>query len=186
MRWSRCVGTVPPPRTRPPSTVRLALPSRQETPFALESARDGREAVGFLHPKLLQPLHHRAPLGEGRGDRKHRIFVDHGGRALGRNGDALQPRGAHANVADRLAAGEALVLDREVGVHLLQRGDEAGAGGIEKHVRDRDIGARHEQPGDDQERGGARIGRNGDRLRLQLRPPDEADDRRAVARRARS
>ena len=40
----------------------------------------------------------------------------------------------------------------------------------------------HQEPGDDHERGGAWIGGDGDGLRLQLGPPDEADDGGAVRR----
>ena len=119
MRWSRCVGDACRRRARArPRPTRLASPSRQATPFASSPRATAARRSDSLTRSSSQPLHHRAALGEGGGDGEHRIFVDHGGRALRRHGHALQPRGAHAHVADRLAAGEALVLDREVGAHL--------------------------------------------------------------------
>ena len=52
----------------------------------------GGEPVGFLDAQLLQAAHPRRALGERRGDREDRIFVDHGRRALGRHLDALAAR----------------------------------------------------------------------------------------------
>ena len=55
------------------------------------------------------------------------IFVDHGGRALGRHLDALQAAALDVQVGHRLAADLALVLEGDVGAHFLERRVEAGA-----------------------------------------------------------
>ena len=61
----------------------------------LEPGDDGGQAIALLHPELMEPPHPRRAGGEGRGDRKDRIFVDHRGRAGGRNIDAFQRALAH-------------------------------------------------------------------------------------------
>ena len=60
------------------------------------------------------------------------------------------------------------VVDRDVGAHLDQRLDEAGARRVEEDVLDGDVGALDDQRRDDREGGRARVARHGDRLRLEV------------------
>ena len=69
-----------------------------------KARRDRRETIAFLDAQFAQAAHARLASREGRGDREHRIFVDHGGRARGRHVDAAKLARAHAQIGDLLAA----------------------------------------------------------------------------------
>ena len=126
------------------------------------------------------PSNLRVALGEGGGDRKDRVFVDHRRRARRRHRDALEPARPDPDVADLLAADAAAVLDGDVGAHLDQRLDQADARRVQEHVLDRDVGAFDDQRRDDREGGRARIARHDDLLRLEVGAAFEPDDPRPV------
>ena len=107
MRWSPWVVTRAPPapwlaRTEP-TTVRLSAFLDADAAGGEARGHQG-DAVALLDPHLADAAHDGRALGEGRGDRQDRIFVDHRGRALGRHLDAGQLRMARGDVGDRLAA----------------------------------------------------------------------------------
>ena len=129
----------------------------------------GGEPVGFLDAQFLQAAHARRAFGEGGGDREHRIFVDHGRRALGRHVDALERASPHAQIGDVLAAFAARVDRFDRRAHLAQRREQAGAQRVGHHAFEDDLGARHDQRRDQRKRGRGRIGRHHDRRRLELR-----------------
>ena len=84
------VATMPPPRGRPPSTIRSSPSIAQSTPAALSpAATAARRSLSFTL-QFVQAPHPRRAGGEGGGDRQDRIFVDHRGGARGRNVDALE------------------------------------------------------------------------------------------------
>ena len=99
MRWSRWVATRPPPRARPPSTMRSSPSIAMRDAGGREARRDRREPVALLDPQFMQAAHPRRPRGEGGGDREDRIFVDHRRRAGGRHVDAFERARAHARSA---------------------------------------------------------------------------------------
>ena len=113
-------------------------------------------------------MHPRLALGEGGEAGEHRIFVDHRGRALGRDVDAFERARLDAEIADGLAAFEAAVEQLDVGAHLAQGLDEAAPGRVEQHVLDHDVRARRDQRGGDHEGGRAWIARHGDARAVQL------------------
>ena len=61
---------------------------RSATPAGREARGDRREAIALLDAQFVQSAHAGHSLGESRGDRKDRIFVDHRGRARGGHVDA--------------------------------------------------------------------------------------------------
>ena len=101
---------MPPPRTRADARHDQRVASDiGRNPVGREAGGGGGEPVALLHLELGETLHARLALGEGGDGGEHRIFVDHAGRALGRDAHALQAREAHADVGDGLAALLALV-----------------------------------------------------------------------------
>ena len=55
-----------------------------------QQRRRGGKAIRLLDPQLLEPAHHRGAFGESGGNGEHRIFIDHGRRALRRHFDGAQ------------------------------------------------------------------------------------------------
>ena len=122
------VATTPPPGARPlPCTIRSSPSISTATPFDPAGRRRRRQAVGFLDAQLLEAAHARGAFREGRGHRQDRIFVDHRRRALRRHIDALERGRPHAEVRHLLADVAAQVERLDVGAHLPQRRDQAGA-----------------------------------------------------------
>ena len=124
MRWSSARRDL---RRRPwaalpsPSTISVSPSTATATPQALEPVGDRRQPVAFLDPQFAEPAHHGAALGEGGGHGEDRIFVDHAGRALGRNLDAVKLARAHdPEIGHRLAALVARRSTAMIGAHLGQ------------------------------------------------------------------
>ena len=166
MRWSRWVATVPPPRPLPPGRPRTrsdCLALLAVDAVGLQPGGDGGEPVGFLDPQFLQPLHQRFALGEGGGDRQHRIFVDHRGRALGRHASRpsarRRARAGRRHPRRRHRAGSRKSMSAPISSSVVIR---PGAGRVHQHVLDDDVGARHDQRGDQREGGGGRVARHVD------------------------
>ena len=116
-----------------------------------QPAGDGSETIAFLDAQFVQALHQRFASGKGGGGGKHRIFVDHRRRTFRRNGDTLEVGRAHAQVSHVLATGKAGIHDLDVGTHLLQRQDQAGAGRVHQDVLDEHVRAGHDQRGNQRE-----------------------------------
>ena len=59
MRWSMWVATMPPPRARRrvPCTIRSSPSISTVDAVGAQAVGDGGEAVGFLHPQLLEAAH---------------------------------------------------------------------------------------------------------------------------------
>ena len=129
----------------------------------------GGEPVGFLDAQFLQAAHPRRALGERRGHREDRIFVDHRRRALRRHVDALQR--ARLAPADRRrprrlrCAPSSISIDAPIS---LQRREQPGAQRIDHHAFEDDLGARHDQRRHQRKRRRRRIGRHHDRRGLKL------------------
>ena len=140
-----------------------------------EAGGDTRQPIAFLGAQFGETQHVRRALGAGRGDSEDRIFVDHGRRALGRHGDALQAAATHAQIGDRLAAHLARVLEHDVRTHFLQGRIKPGPQGIQAHVLDRHVAAGEDARGHDGEGGRRRIARHDDVAALQLGPADDGD-----------
>ena len=83
-------------------TIRSSPSIAQSTPAAARPAAMAASRSDSLTRSSAEAAHARFALGESRGDGEDRIFVDHRRRALGRNIDAAQSRGAHAQIGDAL------------------------------------------------------------------------------------
>ena len=135
--------------------------------------RHGGQAVAFLDAQFLQPLHAGFALGQGRGDGEDRVFVDHRGGALRRNGDALERPGRDTQVRDRLSRFLARTQHLDLGPHFAQRRQDTGTQRIEADVLQRNVRARHQQRRDQGKGGGRNIGRHGDVAGNQFGPADQ-------------
>ena len=125
MRWSRWVATRPPPARRLAGAVHDKIVGAHLVAHAVggQAGGDARQPVAFLGAQFGQAQHARRALGAGRGDGEDRIFVDHASaraRPAPRRPSARRP---YMQIGDRLAADLALVLEGDVGAHLLQRRD---------------------------------------------------------------
>ena len=118
-----------------------------------QSCGNGSEAIGFLDAELFKPAHDGLALGKGGRHREHRIFVDHGRRAFGRNLDTFERGMTHGKIADILAAFVAAIKDANLRAHFLQRHDEADAARIEHHALQHDFRAWNDERGYQRERG---------------------------------
>ncbi len=143
--------------------------------IGLEPGGDRIQAVGFLDAQFGEPAHRGRAFGEGRGHREHRIFVDHRRRAGGGNFDALERRGAHAQIGDRLAALLAPFQLLDLRAHFPERRDQARAQRIHQHAFENNVRARNQKRRDQRKCGRRRIGRHAHALRLQFRPALEHD-----------
>ena len=146
----------------------------------LEAGDDGGQAVALLDAQLGEPVHHRRALGEGGGDREHRVFVDHRRRARRRHLDALERPGADVNVGDRFAAFLALVAERDIGAHFGKRRQQATAQRVDADALDGQRRARRDQPGDHEERGRRRVAGHGHVARRQFGLAGQRDPAGAV------
>ena len=170
MRWSSWVSISAPPAGRIAGALddQIVALDRDAHAAAGEPGGDGREPVAFLDAQLGEPAHDRAPSGAGRGDGEDRIFVDHPRRPLGGNVGAGQRAGADTDVGHRLAALLALVQQRDVGAHLAQAFEKAGAQRVDADAFDGHVGARHDQRGDQRKGRRGRIARHDDRRRREF------------------
>ena len=96
------VATSPPPARVPcPRTIRSSPSISTSTPLTRSMRGGGGQPVGFLDPQFLQAPHHRGAFGERRGDRQHRIFVDHRrARARPARRRRAARRAAYAEIGD--------------------------------------------------------------------------------------
>ena len=106
------------------------------------------------------------------------IFVDHRGRAVGRDVDGGQGAGADAEVGDGFAGFDPAVQEGDVGAHLDQGVVEAGAARVHADIGQGDVGAGADQGRDGQEGGGAGVGRDVDRAAGDLRLAGDRDGER--------
>jgi len=125
------------------------------------------EAVGFLHPQLGDATHDGSAAGDGGGDEEGRELVDHVRHQRLRQLDAAQRRVAHHEVADRLAAAAAFVLDADVRAHQPECVQQADTPRVEADRAQAQLGARHEAGGDEKKRGRGEIRRHVDVDRMQ-------------------
>ena len=181
MRWSSWVATVPPPAPWPPPwTSSDSGPSSAATPLAVRPAAIAAMRSDSLTRSSPMPSISVSPSAKAAATASigYSSIID-GARAAG-TVTPLSRLALHADVADLLAADRAAVVDGDVGAHLDQRLDEAGARRVEEDVLDGHVGALDDQRGDDREGGRARVAGNGDRLRLEVAPALDADDAGAV------
>ena len=85
-------------------------------------------------------LGRRARTAGRRGDEQQRKFVDGQRYAARIHFDAGQPGCARGDVGHRLVAGQADILDGDVGAHVLQDVDDAGPCRVHADIRYRDLG----------------------------------------------
>src|SRR5262245_21053670 len=76
-----------------------------------EAADDRGKTIALLHAELVEAFHAGGAGGEARGHGKDRELVDHRGGAGGRNPDAAEPGAADPDVAEKLAARLASVVN---------------------------------------------------------------------------
>ena len=154
----------------------------RDSVYAQHGRRAG-EAVGFLDPQLTEAAHAGVAFRESGGDRKDRIFVDHGRCAHRRHLDAAQCTRTHAQVGDLLAAlGAALQhLDRRA--HLGERREQPGTERVHHDAREDHLRARHDQCSDQRKCRGGWIGRHPHRRWRQFRLALERDATAAFAMR---
>ena len=180
-RPSRCddpcgLRRSPPPTARPrPCTIRSSPSISASTPLPRNMRRSPASRSDSFTRNSFSPRIDRRAFGEGGGDRKHRIFVDHGRRARGGNFDAAQRRGAHPQIGDLLAAFVAALEPLDRSAHLGKRRQQAGAQRIEHHAVEDHVRAGRDQRRNQRKRRRGRIGRHHNRLRRQFRLADKRD-----------
>ena len=152
-----------------PSTIRSSPSTCDAAPQAREALAMPVEPVAFLDPQFGEAAHDRAAAcaqAAATARIGYSSIID-GARSGGMSAP-LQRAGADTQIGDRLAALDALVLERDIGAHLVEAREQPGARRVEPDIRDRHLGARHDQRRDERERGRGRVARHGDRRRGQL------------------
>ena len=107
-----------------------------------------RQPVAFLDPQFAQSTHARRAGRTGGGDGQNRVFVDHTRRALRRDVDAAQCRGAHLDRGARFAGDTGGRGKRQIRAHFLQGREQSGTARIHADLMQRQCRAGAEQGGD--------------------------------------
>ena len=141
----------------------------------LEPGCYGCQPVAFLDAQFAQAVHHGAAFRKGRGHRQHRIFVDHAGRARGRNFDPMKLARPDPEIGHFLAALFAQLGERDLGPHFGEGREQAGTQRIDAHALDSDVRALGDQRRHRRERRRARIARHGNIGSAQFRLAGKRD-----------
>ena len=153
MRWSPRERTAAPRSGRPPSTARPSGCSSTAAPMRCRpSARAAMRSLSLMRSSPA-PAHARGALGERRGHRQRRHLVDERGHPLRRHVDALQPRRARHDPADRLRRRRLDGADSIAAAHGAQHVEERGAPGVQQDAVDAHLGVGQDEGGHDQEGG---------------------------------
>ena len=140
-----------------------------------EHGGGGGKPVAFLDAELGEAAHAGGAGGGGGGDGEDGIFVDHRRRAVGRDVGGGSGEWRDEEIAYGLAALGARVLDGDGRAHLGQRGEKAGAEGVEADGVEAEDRAGDEEGGDEGKGGGGGIGGDGDVGGAELGLAGEAD-----------
>ncbi len=145
-------------------------------------ARNGINAIRFLHPKLAHVGKVGAPFGQGGGHGERRDLVDRAQRQIAVDACGLErPDVAHTHAAERLSHGFRGLHRLDRGAHQQKRIQDSGAGRIEPDALDGNITARDDGRGNQQKSRGRKVAGHLDGRRLQRAVPACGVDHHATS-----